>query len=208
MESTNSIRLILIRHGMTAFNKEKKYMGYTDEPVLAGKLADYRPLRAALMHERIDAVYSSDLLRCRQTANYLFGDKACGLDSRLREIHFGDWEGKTYEELKEDPVYCDWLSNWETAAIPNGEGNADFHKRVLAFLEQVVLVRGQVGKSLAIVSHGGVIRHIVSSLCEDVAYWDVSVDFGQAIVLEVAEKGGKWLCMSSSVAPTAENGHS
>ncbi|MEH6942894.1 histidine phosphatase family protein [Bacillus sp. JJ722] len=201
MERNDSIRIILIRHGMTEFNVQKKYMGYTDEPVILERLNDYKSLKLALEDEQIDAIYSSDLIRCQQTTRYLFGEGAY-LDERLREIHFGDWEGKTYERLRDIPAYCNWLFNWETECIPNGESGPVFRERVLAFLQEHVLMSGNFGKTIAIVSHGGVIRFIVSALCENVEYWDVHVNFGQAIVLEV---GGEWVCTSSSVVPTVEN---
>lgn len=202
MECDDCIRIILIRHGMTEFNEQKKYMGYTDEPVIFERLNDYKHLQLALEDEQIDAIYSSDLIRCQQTASYLFGEDAY-LDERLREIHFGDWEGKTYEQLKDIPAYCNWLSNWETECIPNGECGPAFCERILAFLQEHVLMGSNLGKTIAIVSHGGVIRHIVASLCENMEYWDVHVNFGQAIVLEV---GGEWVCTSSSVVPTVEKG--
>ncbi|WP_042349379.1 histidine phosphatase family protein [Bacillus massiliigorillae] len=201
MERNDSIRLILIRHGMTEFNKQKKYMGYTDEPVIQERLNDYESLRLALVDESVEKIYSSDLIRCQQTARYLFDDEFF-LDKRLREIHFGDWEGKTYEQLKENPAYCHWLDHWETDCIPNGECGPAFRERVLAFIQERVLLNSNRSKTIAVVSHGGVIRHIVSALCKEMKYWDVHVNFGQAIVLEV---GGDWVCTSSSVVPIVES---
>ncbi|WP_019241979.1 MULTISPECIES: histidine phosphatase family protein [Bacillus] len=202
MEFERSIHLILIRHGMTAFNRQKKYMGYTDEPILADSLLDYKKLRAIFIQKKMDKIFSSDLLRCQQTAHFLFGEQEICCDPRLREIHFGDWEGKTYEQLKNSPDYCYWLSNWQTASIPNGECGIDFKNRIIQFMLEKVLLNEHFGKSIAIVSHGGVIRHIVSSLCTDIDYWDVKVHFGQATELFLVKKEGEWTCTSSSVVPT------
>lgn len=205
MECSNTLYIYLIRHAMTEFNAQKKYMGYTDEPVIQEKLEDYEVLRAILKKETIDTIYSSDLIRCQQTASYLFNRQSFKSDRRLREISFGDWEGKTYEQLKHIPAYCNWLSNWETESIPNGEDGSHFRKRVMQFLQENILVEKNFGKRLVIVSHGGVIRHIVSALCDNLDYWDVHVEFGKAIVLDIKTSGGELKCMSLSVVPTVEN---
>lgn len=205
MECSHTIHIYLIRHGITEFNTQKKYMGFTDEPVIQEKLPDYAALRSILEKEEIDTIYSSDLIRCQQTARYLFGEQTINLDKRLREISFGDWEGKTYEQLKHIPAYCNWLSNWETESIPNGEDGQQFRERVMQFVRESVLLEDHIGKNLVIVSHGGVIRQIVSSLCDDIDYWDVHVEFGKAIILEIKASGGGYTCMSLSVVPTAEN---
>lgn len=207
MELKHSLHLILIRHGMTEFNIEKKYMGYTDEPVITEKLNEYEEVRTILEDQHIDQIYCSDLIRCQQTAAFLFPEKDLILDHRLREIHFGDWEGKTYEQLKDQPAYCQWLSNWENEHIPNGESGPVFRNRVLQFLQQEILLAENREKTIVLVSHGGVIRHIVSQFCNDIEYWDVEVNFGEAIALNITEVGGKWSCMSSSVVPTVEKGN-
>ena len=205
MECSNTLYIYLIRHAMTEFNAQKKYMGYTDESVIQEKLEDYEVLRAILKKETIDTIYSSDLIRCQQTTSYLFNGQSFKLDRRLREISFGDWEGKTYEQLKHIPAYCNWLSNWETESIPNGEDGSQFRKRVMQFLQENILVEKNFGKRLVIVSHGGVIRHIVSALCDNLDYWDVHVEFGKAIVMDIKTSGGELKCMSLSVVPTVEN---
>ena len=205
MECSNTIHIYLIRHGMTEYNAQKKYMGYTDEPVIQEKLEDYEVLRTILKKETIDTIYSSDLIRCQQTASYLFSEQSFILDRRLREISFGDWEGKTYEQLKHIPAYCNWLSNWETESIPNGEDGMRFRERVMQFLQENILLGDNLGKRFAIVTHGGVIRHIVSALYDELGYWDVDVEFGKAIVMEIKASGGIYKCMSLSVVPTVEN---
>ena len=205
MESSNIIHIHLIRHAMTEYNIQKKYIGFTDEPIIQEKLQDYAALRSILKKETIETVYSSDLIRCQQTASYLFEERTINLDRRLREISFGDWEGKTYEQLKHIPTYCNWLSNWETESIPNGEDGIQFRKRVMQFMQENILLEDNFGKGIAIVSHGGAIRHIVSALCNDLNYWDVHVEFGKSIVLDIKASGGIFKCTSLSEVPTAEN---
>ena len=208
MEYSDSIHIYLIRHGMTKYNTEKKYLGHTDIPVIQEKLSDYNQLHETLNRIKFDAVYSSDLLRCRQTASLLFDKEDIIFDQRLREMHFGDWEGKTYEQLKHEPAYCKWLSDWETEYIPNGENWERFKSRIQQFMHEEILPEENRGKTITIVSHGGVIRQIVSGLNDDLAFWDVNVEFGKAIILDVNYSGGDFKCTSLSVVPTAENANS
>lgn len=203
MEFNDCIRLFLIRHGMTKWNQERRYLGFTDEPVIADQLTEYNVLREQLQQEKISTIYSSDLMRCQQTAQYLFA-KSYQVDDRLREMHFGDWEGKTYEQLKTNSAYRQWLSDWENEGTPNGETGIEFRNRIQQFLEECIFKKENERHSIAVISHGGVIRQIVSSLCSDMDYWDVQVQFGQAIVLEI---GGQKQCMSLSVVPTVVNGN-
>ncbi|TDL83161.1 histidine phosphatase family protein [Peribacillus frigoritolerans] len=200
MESCRSLQLILIRHGLTEWNKEKRYIGHTDLPVMEDSFIEYESLKKTLQNYLPDIVYSSDLLRCQQTAAFLFPEEAPIKDPRLREISFGIWEGKTYEDLKNDFHYSSWLDNWEITSTPGGESGIAFHKRVSSFLSEVLKSKLS---SAAIMTHGGVIRKIVSDLVPEATFWDTSVSFGKAIVLELRAERGKWKCISLSEEPSA-----
>ena len=189
MESDCVIHLTLIRHGITSYNIEKRYLGHTDIPVIEERLKEFQPIQG----ERISTVYSSDLWRCRQTASYLFSNHNIQLDARLREMNFGDYEGKTYEQLKNLDHYRRWISDWEHTTPPNGESGTVFQQRIQQFMEEEILQMDQCGRSLAIVSHGGVIRYIVSSLC-NVPFWEIEVPHGEAIEMSVRKVGGHWTC--------------
>ena len=205
MEHSNSIHIYLIRHGMTAYNAQKKYLGHRDEPILQDQLQGYENLRKHVKKVKFDIIYSSDLLRCRQTAAYMFEGESVYFDRRIREIDFGDWEGKTYEQLKQNPAYCKWLSDWEIECIPNGENWRGFQFRINKFMDDQILLDEYKGKTIAIVSHGGVIRQIVSRLSEHLKFWDITVEFGKAIVMEIKSTGGDFICKSLSEVPIVEN---
>ena len=106
-------------------------------------------------------VYGSDLIRAKQTAEI---DRAwCGAiiaDARLRECHFGDFEGKTYEELELDNDYRNWLDDPQTHAPRGGESLADVEKRVMEAL--VSLPNGAV-----VITHGGPIRIALTRFSPD-----------------------------------------
>src|SRR4051812_46498348 len=94
----SSHHLYLIRHLPTAGNREKKYIGWTDEPI--EPVEDKGKYRFLEAQNRI--VYGSDLLRAKQTAAILMPGADYLPDARLRECHFGDFEGKTYADLEMD----------------------------------------------------------------------------------------------------------
>lgn len=137
--------LYLIRHLPTAGNRERKYIGWTDEPI--EPVEEFR--RFAQSDSRI--VYGSDLQRARQTAALWMPGADYVADAGLRECHFGDFEGKTYAELEKDKDYRNWLDDPYTFAPRGGENLTDVEKRVLEAL--VSLPNGAV-----VVTHGGPIR--------------------------------------------------
>lgn len=95
--------LWLVRHGQTDWNSEKRYQGQTDIPLNDTGLAQAFELGKQLAGIRFNAVYSSDLQRARQTAIILAGHLGSPHyeDARLREAHFGNWEGECYPEIRE-----------------------------------------------------------------------------------------------------------
>src|SRR5258706_3803519 len=98
-----STRLCLVRHGETAWNAEGRVQGQLDIPLSPTGLAQAKAVASALAGESFDAIYSSDLVRVRQTAQPIAEllKKDVLLDERLRERHYGVFQGITYAEAKE-----------------------------------------------------------------------------------------------------------
>ena len=132
--------IVLLRHGETAYNAQRRYQGKSDIPLSArGKArlraADFAP----------DVVVVTALCRTAQTAAAVFPGARQAVEDDLREMDFGDFEAKTYGELKDDPAYRAWLASGGEAACPNGEGKAAFCARVCRAFERLVdeaLARG------------------------------------------------------------------
>ena len=143
--------IVLLRHGQTAYNEQRRYQGATDVPLSpAGRAV----LRKADFET--ETVYVTPLGRTAQTAQILFPDARPVVAADLREMDFGDFEGRTYEEMKGDAAYCAWLDSGCESPCPNGESKAAFCERVcLAFerLTDEALARGE--ERLVIVAHGG-----------------------------------------------------
>jgi len=158
------MRLYLVRHGETEFNKEFRFIGRTDVG-----LSENGRLQAIIVAERfskkkIKAVYSSDMLRAVQTAEII--TEPHGLNVKqvegLREIDFGNWEGLTYYEIEE--MDGDHLSAWIedpiNINIPRGETWEHFESRVLKSISRII--EEEKNGEVIIVSHGGPIKLLIS----------------------------------------------
>lgn len=140
--------LHLIRHAPTRGNGLKQYIGWTDEPVSSF---------SASGNPDVQRVWGSDLLRCRQTAELLFPNAVYHADPNLRECHFGEWERKTYDELKTDQCYRAWIDNPLELAPPGGESLSEVMRRVDRAVGSL-----PIGKEFYIVAHGGPIRYLMA----------------------------------------------
>jgi alpha-ribazole phosphatase len=156
--------LYLIRHGEIEGAADGRFFGHTDVHLSATGLAQVEALARQLAPEPIDAVYTSDLTRARQSASPLAG--ARGLTPvvvpALREMAMGRWEGLTFREIREhEPeAVARWLANLTTFPFPNGENLEDLRARVIPALEEI-LAR-HAGGRVAVVAHGGPNRVILA----------------------------------------------
>ena len=145
------MKIYLLRHGETAYNKEKRYQGCRDIPLSAAGRAE---LAAAPFAPA--AVYVSPLSRARETASILFpGARQLVIDD-LREMCFGVFEGRNYREMEHDPDYLRWVGGDGLGKIPGGESKAEFCARTCAAFAPLVGRALAAGEStLVIVAHGG-----------------------------------------------------
>ncbi|MFD2444910.1 histidine phosphatase family protein [Bacillus sp. CGMCC 1.16607] len=210
MGTTRFVDLFLIRHGVTKWNLEKRYLGHTDQELDSEKLAELEPIKAFFYGMKIDLVYASDLQRCVKTFHYLYPNRITCLDNRLREIYFGEWEGCTHQQLESNVYYQAWLENWEKVEPPNGEGYPHFAVRVLAFLHDLFhgIEMVQDVRKVALVTHGGVIRRIMTHFLPTLNFNETGINHGRGIQLTLQHNGGDWTCSSWSEVPFLEKGDS
>lgn len=152
-----------IRNGLTAGNLEGKYIGHIDEPLCPEGIKQITQMKEDYIYPEITSVFSSPLARCLETAKLIYPDKKPLVIHELIEYNFGEFEGKTAEELESHPVFSDWLAGKEGVKPPFGESNEDFSKRIATAFIRIVdgLIESGVTHS-AIVTHGGVISAIMS----------------------------------------------
>ncbi|MER2088505.1 MAG: histidine phosphatase family protein [Sporosarcina sp.] len=197
----NGFVLTLIRHLPTAGNQERKYIGWTDEPILESDEWEWK-LCGCL--SPLQFVYGSDLLRSRQSATLYFPKATFEADADWRECNFGEFEGKTFAELEKNKVYRNWIDNPYEISPPGGESLRDVETRVLAALRRLP-------NEAVVVTHGGPIRTILSKLSsEEKAFWSWDIPHGTGYRLEweseKAFKEGK-PCTFLSAVPTTANGN-
>lgn len=206
MGTLHSLDLYLVRHGITKWNLEKRYLGHTDESLLDIERNKLHPLQKIVKNITFDYCYSSDLKRCIETFHYILPNNFVCLDARLRELNFGDWEGLTYENLKHNLTYQEWLSDWEKKAPPNGESLVQLNERLHQFWRDIQSIQSPTPhKKILIMTHGGVIRSMMNSFGVTKTIWDLQIEHAKAYRLSLHAKKGEWVCNSWSVVPIQEN---
>jgi probable phosphoglycerate mutase len=140
--------LLLARHGETDWNRQLRIQGSSDIALNQLGHEQARALAAELADVELDAIYSSDLVRARETADAVAAAHGLDvqLDARLRERSFGSWEGLSREDI---------------AALPegsrhDGETDEEVRARVLAAIEEIA--RAHPGQQVLVVSHGGALN--------------------------------------------------
>ena len=156
-------QILLLRHGRTKANEGHLYCGSTDWPLSEEG-------RKCLMQKRgvygtdWESFYTSGLIRTKETMELLFGEQETVIEEPdLMEMDFGDFEGKSYEMLKDDPAYQEWISgDNERKVCPGGESGEQMRVRVLSALDRIL--QRDPAKRIVIVTHGGPIAAILQLL--------------------------------------------
>ncbi len=156
------MRWLLVPHALTTWNVEGRYQGQTDTPLTDLGRRQAAALRRRLAGEPIVAGYVSDLRRAWDTALALRADEPWKLqeDSRLREIHFGAFEGLTHDEVlrAHGPAYAAWQTNTFEVAPPAGETGAQLAARIRDFADSLKSQYCGRGETVLVVAHRGSLR--------------------------------------------------
>ena len=174
------MEIYLIRHGETESNKERRYLGWTESPLSELGLRQAEAVGHYLASRGIDELYCSDLNRALHTARVI--GAGCGLKPiitpLLREIHFGQWEGLTFDEIEKEwgSAINHWLDDPFHKEAPGGESLKDVCDRMSEFLATVSEATAD-GKRIVAVSHGGSIRAILYNILNlnHTAFWDIKI---------------------------------
>ena len=158
-------KILILRHGKTEANFEKRYIGSKTDISLSPEGINDIKAKAALIREMAGKdifLISSPMKRTVQTAEILFPDEELLTVNGLKEIDFGDFEGKNYEELKDNPDYQNWIDSNGTMPFPNGEDRTRFIERSVAEFYKILSLSGE--KTPVIICHGGNVMGIMSTL--------------------------------------------
>jgi broad specificity phosphatase PhoE len=178
------MRLLLIRHADPGEEARGRCYGSLDVGLSGRGREQARELAGALAGTRLDAVYASPRRRALETAVALLPEPI--VDERLRELDFGEFEGRTYEEIAEShpDVYRRWMETPTEVRFPGGESYAELRSRALEAAAE--LRAGHSGETVAAVTHGGVVRAIVADALgmPDAAIFRLGQDYGAVTALD------------------------
>jgi broad specificity phosphatase PhoE len=176
------LKLILVRHGETLWNRENRIQGHTDV-----ELSDYgrmqvEKLALSMVKDKIDAIYSSPLKRAYDTAQAIarFHRLDIKVEGDLQELNHGDFESLTIQELKEShgDFVRQWFEDPASVVMPNGESLPQVQKRVWEVIRMIV----DNSKNTLVVSHG---MAIMTILCK---VQGLSLSQGREMFVNMASK--------------------
>lgn len=181
----STLRVALIRHGITEGNKNKKYIGVTDESLSLNGISTLFEAISKEIYPRAYKVYASPMKRCLESAKMIYPKAEIIIKDDLKETNFGDFENKNYDELKDDLNYQRWLASNGSFHIPNGESREEFTERCQKCFEEII--NQSLGEDcIALMVHGGTIMAILdkySSPHEDFYSWQTKN--GQGYLIEI-----------------------
>ncbi|MEQ8236709.1 MAG: alpha-ribazole phosphatase [Syntrophomonadaceae bacterium] len=183
----------MIRHGQTEWNALHRYQGHTDIKLnQAGRIQARQVAEYLYQNEQIEAIYSSDLARSLETAQIIAQEIKLPVtsDRRLREIHFGRWEGLTFREVYDQfrQEFDTWFSNTADFRAPGGESFQDLIDRSLQAVQDIA---GKHSGTVAVATHGGVIMALLYHLEVKAELWKHGVPPGSLSDFEIGHEGIK-----------------
>lgn len=216
-KGSNVIRLLIVRHGETAWNATGRFQGQTDTPLNDVGEAQAKAIADRLSVEGLHAIYASDLRRAYDTAAVVASphDLDVRADPRLREVNFGAWQGLTYAQIAAQ--HADALAHWNADRAsrrpPGGESLNEVAVRLMSFVDDLrhnhdgqpdlpsdTIPSTGLGadsaatdgdRTICLVSHGGTARLLLCVLLGYSLgeYWRFEVDNTALCEIELQDRG-------------------
>lgn len=190
-------RLILVRHGETEWNKSLRYQGQSDVRLNKKGIEQAARVRECLAGEKIDVIYSSDLVRAHETAEIIaarHGMVEICQSPLLREMNFGEAEGMIFDEIKERyPEIAGDFKAWRTRSpevcAPNGESITQLAARVAEFAGN--LKEHKPEETVLVVAHGGSLQVLICLLLGiDLNHWfQMRLSNASVTVMDISPEG-------------------
>ncbi len=186
-------RLLLVRHGNTKGNSAERFWGQTDVELSADGIWQAERLSDRLAEEKIDFIYSSELLRASATAEIIASRHQMKVITcpELPEINFGKVEGLSFSEIGQR--YPELVRAWPTRnpsfRFPEGESISDLNNRIMGFLPR--LEKHTTEDTVLVVAHSGVLRLLVCHLLKiDIWHWrQLRTDLASLSIVEAHSQG-------------------
>ncbi|HEX9742719.1 MAG TPA: histidine phosphatase family protein [Nitrospiraceae bacterium] len=191
--------ILLVRHGETDWNRSGRVMGTRPVPLNQNGLTQAARLALELTALKAPALYSSPVVRARQTADILAATLRLSVveEPGLSEIGVGEWEGRYWHEFEGDPARINYYRLPEEARPPGGETLGEVLRRAVASVERAI--RHAESRSAILVTHADVIKTIVAHYLEAPLQTMRHMQIGHASVtaLAIDHSSGTLLCLNS-----------
>ena len=189
--------IYLLRHGLTEANEKKLYCGKTDLPLSENGVKEIEALKNQNIYpEKPVLFFTSGLIRTHETIKIIYGDVKSIAEPLIQEYNFGQFEMKSYEQLKDDKNYQAWITDQYDKggfACPDGENTKRFNQRVQKGYKNILRIIKQRGYRSAMIScHGGVIVNILENLMPNVKNfyeWQPKAGRGYVLLYDFSRGG-------------------
>ena len=185
------VKLILVRHALTVDNQKSRLSGHIDSSISEEGKEQIDKITNYLKDFDIDKIYTTSSSRTKDTVKKLSELKSIEIIEKesLKEISFGDFEGLTFDEIKDKypKEFQDMIEKGYEYKYPNGESLIDSYNRVCIELDNII--SNNDDRTILICSHGGTIRNIITYLISNSYkyHWNFKIDNGSVTILEVQD---------------------
>lgn len=185
------VKLILVRHALTVDNQKSRLSGHIDSSISEEGREQIDKITNYLKDFDIDKIYTTTSSRTKDTVKKLSELKFIEIIEKesLKEISFGDFEGLTFDEIKDKypKEFQDMIEKGYEYKYPNGESLIDSYNRVCIELDNII--SNNDDRTILICSHGGTIRNIITYLISNSYkyHWNFKIDNGSVTILEVQD---------------------
>ena len=185
------VKLILVRHALTVDNQKSRLSGHIDSSISEEGKEQIDKITNYLKDFDIDKIYTTTSSRTKDTVKKLSELKSIEIIEKesLKEISFGDFEGLTFDEIKDKypKEFQDMIEKGYEYKYPNGESLIDSYNRVCIELDNII--SNNDDRTILICSHGGTIRNIITYLKSNSYkyHWNFKIDNGSVTILEVQD---------------------
>ena len=180
------LNLYLLRHGKTLANENKLYCGFTDLPLSEKGIEELALLKEKIIYPEAEKYFTSGALRANDTIGILYENKDFEEVKGFFEYNFGDFEMKSYEELKDNKDYINWITDKSlNFKCPGGESKEEYRKRIkeefVIFIKKIKDVN-----SALVISHGGTIGTILEEFYDsNKSFYEWQPIYGRGYKLEI-----------------------
>lgn len=185
------VKLILVRHALTVDNQKSRLSGHIDSSISEEGREQIDKITNYLKDFDIDKIYTTTSSRTKDTVKKLSELKSIEIIEKesLKEISFGDFEGLTFDEIKDKypKEFQDMIKKGYEYKYPNGESLIDSYNRVCTELDNII--SDCDNQTILICSHGGTIRNIITYLISNSYkyHWNFKIDNGSVTILEIQD---------------------